>query len=71
VTDSGAGLPSGDPERVFEAFFTTKPQGTGMGLTICRRIVEAHGGRLVAIPNRGRGATFQFTLPVGSTASLL
>ena len=71
VTDSGAGLPSGDPERVFEAFFTTKPQGTGMGLSICRRIVEAHGGRLVAIPNRGRGATFQFTLPVGSTASLL
>jgi len=64
VIDSGVGLPSGGHERVFDAFFTTKPNGTGMGLCICQRIVEAHGGRLMAIPNQGRGATFQFTLPV-------
>jgi signal transduction histidine kinase len=63
VSDSGIGLPSGEPERIFEAFFTTKPQGTGMGLSISRRIIESHGGRLWATPNAGRGATFQFTLP--------
>jgi PAS domain S-box-containing protein len=63
VSDSGIGLPNGEPERIFEAFFTTKPQGTGMGLSISRRIVESHGGRLWATPNAGRGVTFQFTLP--------
>jgi PAS domain S-box-containing protein len=63
VSDSGIGLPAAEPERIFEAFFTTKPQGTGMGLSISRRIIEAHGGRLWANPNEGRGATFQFTLP--------
>jgi PAS domain S-box-containing protein len=62
VTDSGTGLPD-DNERIFEAFFTTKPQGTGMGLSISRRIVESHGGRLWASRNTGGGATFQFTLP--------
>jgi PAS domain S-box-containing protein len=62
VTDSGTGLPD-DSERIFEAFFTTKPQGTGMGLSISRRIVESHGGRLWASRNTGRGATFQFVLP--------
>jgi signal transduction histidine kinase len=63
VSDSGTGLPGEEPERIFEAFFTTKPQGTGMGLSISRRIIESHGGCLWASPNTGRGATFQFTLP--------
>jgi signal transduction histidine kinase/CheY-like chemotaxis protein len=63
VTDSGPGLPAGESERIFEAFFTTKPQGSGMGLSISRRIIEAHGGRLWASPNPGGGATFQFSLP--------
>jgi signal transduction histidine kinase len=62
VTDSGTGLPD-DSARIFEAFFTTKPQGTGMGLSISRRIIESHGGRLWASSNTGRGTTFQFTLP--------
>ncbi len=63
VSDSGMGLPGEQPERMFEAFFTTKPHGTGMGLSISRRIIESHGGRLWAHANTGRGATFQFTLP--------
>jgi signal transduction histidine kinase len=63
VSDSGIGLPGEEPERIFEAFFTTKPRGTGMGLSISRRIIESHGGRLWASPNTGQGATFQFTLP--------
>jgi signal transduction histidine kinase len=69
VSDSGVGLSIGEAERIFEAFFTTKPQGTGMGLSISRRIIESHGGRLWASPNTGRGMTFQFTLPVEATAS--
>jgi PAS domain S-box-containing protein len=63
VTDSGIGLPGEDPERIFAAFFTTKPQGTGVGLSISRRIIESHGGRLWGSRNPGRGAVFQFTLP--------
>jgi signal transduction histidine kinase len=63
VSDTGIGFPGDDLDRIFEAFFTTKPQGTGMGLSISRRIIESHGGRLWASPNSGRGATFQFTLP--------
>jgi PAS domain S-box-containing protein len=63
VSDSGCGLPADWSERLFEAFFTTKPQGTGMGLCISRRIVESHGGRLWASENAIRGATFQITLP--------
>jgi signal transduction histidine kinase/CheY-like chemotaxis protein len=63
VSDSGIGLPDDKAERIFDAFFTTKPQGTGMGLSISRRIIESHGGRLWASPNTGRGAIFQFTLP--------
>jgi PAS domain S-box-containing protein len=69
VSDSGVGLSIDEAERIFEAFFTTKPQGTGMGLSISRRIIESHGGRLWASPNTGRGTTFQFTLPVEATAS--
>jgi signal transduction histidine kinase len=63
VRDAGVGLPV-EPERIFEAFFTTKPQGTGMGLSISRRIVESHGGRIWASANGGPGTTFSFTLPV-------
>jgi len=69
VSDSGIGLPSEDTERIFGAFFTTKPQGTGMGLSLSRRIIEAHGGRLWASPNDARGAVLQFTLPGEATGS--
>jgi hypothetical protein len=62
VTDAGPGLPGERPERVFEAFFTTKPHGTGTGLSLSRRIIESHGGRLGAGANSGPGATFCFTL---------
>src|SRR6266850_5392998 len=63
VRDSGPGLDSKSLERLFEPFYTTKPQGMGMGLAICRSIIEAHGGRLWATSNRDRGASFHFTLP--------
>jgi PAS domain S-box-containing protein len=69
VSDSGHGLPVDGSERLFAAFFTTKPQGTGMGLSICRRIIESHGGRLWASANAVRGATFQFTLPRNANPS--
>jgi PAS domain S-box-containing protein len=64
VSDNGVGLPAGKTEQIFNAFFTTKPQGSGMGLAICRSIIESHGGRLWANANDGQGSTFQFTLPV-------
>ncbi len=63
VRDSGAGLDSGKLEDIFEAFYTTKHDGMGMGLAVSRSIIEAHGGRLWATPNDPRGAVFQFTLP--------
>jgi PAS domain S-box-containing protein len=63
VSDSGVGIPAEQTERIFEAFFTTKPRGTGMGLSVSRTIVESHGGRVWASANTTRGATFQFTLP--------
>ena len=69
VSDSGIGLPAHEAERIYEAFFTTKPQGTGMGLSISRRIIESHGGRLWASNNTGRGTTFQFSLPINVTGS--
>ena len=62
VSDTGVGLPM-EKDQIFSAFFTTKPQGSGMGLAISRSIVESHGGRLWATANDGRGATFHFTLP--------
>jgi signal transduction histidine kinase len=63
VADSGPGLTPAGFERLFETFYTTKPSGLGMGLPICRTIVEAHGGRLWATANAPRGAIFQFTVP--------
>jgi len=66
VEDAGVGLDPDKMGRVFDAFFTTKPEGMGMGLSISRSIIEAHGGRLWARRNAGPGATFQFVLPAGS-----
>jgi PAS domain S-box-containing protein len=64
VTDSGAGISVENADRLFNAFFTTKSSGMGMGLSICRSIIEAHGGRISAANNVGSGARFQFTLPL-------
>jgi len=69
VTDSGVGLPPLQKEQIFDAFFTTKPHGTGMGLRISRSIIESHGGRLWAGDNSPRGASFCFTLPTKAEAS--
>jgi C4-dicarboxylate-specific signal transduction histidine kinase len=63
VSDTGVGLPPEQTEQIFNAFFTTKPHGTGMGLRISRSIVESHGGRLWSADNSPRGANFCFTLP--------
>ena len=70
VRDAGEGLDSANLEHVFDAFFTTKPGGMGMGLAICRTIIESHGGRLWAAPNTPRGAVFQFTLPAASETAV-
>jgi signal transduction histidine kinase len=70
VSDSGIGIEAKDQKRIFNAFFTTKAQGMGMGLSISHSIIEAHGGRLWASSNGDRGATLQFTLAAhSSTAS--
>jgi signal transduction histidine kinase len=67
VRDSGPGLP--DPEKIFDAFFTTKETGMGMGLAICRSIITAHHGRLWAESTSGLGTKFSFTLPVEAAAA--
>jgi signal transduction histidine kinase len=64
VSDTGVGLPPHQADQIFNAFFTTKPHGTGMGLRISRSIVESHRGRLWAAGNAPRGASFYFTLPI-------
>jgi len=69
VSDTGVGLPAEKMDQIFSAFFTTKPQGSGMGLAISRSIVESHGGQLWASANSGGGATFHFTLPIQVTES--
>jgi signal transduction histidine kinase len=63
VRDSGPGIDPEHLERAFDAFYTTKQSGVGMGLSICRSIIDAHGGRLWVDANKPRGAIFQFTLP--------
>ncbi len=69
VSDTGVGLPVEKMDQIFSAFYTTKPQGSGMGLAISRSIVESHGGRLWASANNGGGATVHFTLPIQATES--
>src|SRR6201999_2943425 len=64
VGDSGVGLPADGAERIFQAFFTTKPDGTGIGLPLSRRIIESHDGRLWATANTPRGAVFHFPVPI-------
>jgi PAS domain S-box-containing protein len=68
VSDTGVGLPPEQADQIFNAFYTTKPHGTGMGLRISRSIVESHGGRLWASNNSARGASFHFTLPINTDA---
>jgi signal transduction histidine kinase len=63
VKDCGVGISAENADRLFNAFFTTKSSGMGMGLSICRSIIAAHGGRIWAGPNLPHGATFHFTLP--------
>ncbi len=69
VRDSGGGLDADAPDRIFEAFYTTKPEGMGMGLAIAHSIVEAHGGRLWVTPNADAGVTFHFTVPFETTVA--
>ncbi|MBV8453188.1 MAG: GHKL domain-containing protein, partial [Deltaproteobacteria bacterium] len=69
ISDSGPGLSQTNPERIFDAFYTTKTTGLGMGLSICRSIVEAHHGRLWVRPNEPRGAVFCMTLPIEGSVS--
>jgi two-component system, LuxR family, sensor kinase FixL len=69
VRDTGPGIDPADLDHLFQSFYTTKPEGIGMGLAISRSIVEAHGGRLSAAPNQAHGAVFRFTLPAGEQSS--
>jgi signal transduction histidine kinase len=67
VTDTGTGIEPGNLDRIFEPFFTTKGEGMGLGLSICRSIVEAHGGRLSASQHKSDGTIFHLTLPLAAT----
>jgi signal transduction histidine kinase len=69
MSDTGRGLPTKNADKIFDAFFSTKRQGSGMGLAISRTIVESHGGRLWATANDGQGATFHLSLPTKSKAA--
>ena len=71
VADAGTGFDPGIAERIFDRLFTTKPNGMGLGLSICRSIIEAHGGRLWASPGSPHGAVFQFTMPIREQAAML
>jgi PAS domain S-box-containing protein len=71
VSDTGVGLPAESVDRMFDAFVTTKPHGSGMGLSISRTIIESHGGRIWATGNDGRGATFHFSLPIAAEATAM
>jgi signal transduction histidine kinase len=64
VSDTGVGIPADKMKEIFNAFVTTKAEGTGMGLAISNAIIDSHGGRLWAAVNAGSGATFHFTLPI-------
>jgi signal transduction histidine kinase len=66
VADSGPGIPAAQIEQIFAPFFTSKPDGLGLGLNICRTIVEAHGGRITVENRPAGGAAFTFTLPLAS-----
>jgi signal transduction histidine kinase len=69
VADTGTGIGPHDVERIFDPLFTTKSDGMGMGLSICRSIIEAHGGRIWIAPNKPQGADFQFVLPADGATS--
>jgi signal transduction histidine kinase len=70
LADSGPGLSSTTLKHLFDPFYTTKPGGMGMGLSICRSVIEAHGGRVWATANVSKGAVFQFTLPAPPRGTL-
>ncbi len=67
VIDGGGSIPEEKMEQIFESFFTTKEQGMGLGLSVCRTIIAAHRGKLWATNNADRGATFHFSLPIGKS----
>jgi len=69
VRDAGVGVRAEDVESIFDPFYTTKPQGTGMGLAITRSLVHSHGGKVWAVPNTGPGTTFYVTLPIKGGAN--
>ncbi|WP_244481430.1 ATP-binding protein [Rhizobium sp. Root1203] len=70
VSDNGIGLDPDGGTRIFEAFYTTKNNGMGIGLSVCRSIIESHGGRLWAEPNHGPGVTMHFSVPAAEEASI-